>query len=145
MRLFRAGLTQPLARNNMEQEILQTLQEIRVILYFLLIVVSVGMLVWIVNWISNIATNFQKAWENDFIDQADKFFESANFDKLIEHCQNKLNKYPNHSTAIYWLARAKFELGDSAESIVLFQRLLELEPSWRDSHIEPYLKKLSSA
>jgi len=129
----------------MEQEILQTLQEIRVILYILLIVVSVGMLVWIVHWISNIAANFQSAWENDFITQADKYFESANFDKLIEHCQDKLNKFPNHSNATYWLARAKLELGDSAESKALFQRLLELEPSWRDSHIEPYLKKLSSA
>ncbi|MFV1983842.1 MAG: hypothetical protein ACC657_09925 [Thiohalomonadales bacterium] len=40
------------------------------------------------------------------------------------------------------MARGKQELGETVEAKALFVRLLELEPSWKESHIEPYLKKL---
>ena len=124
----------------MEQEILQTLQEIRGILYALTVIVSFIMLVWVANWISNIIANFKKAWENDFITRADKYFASANYEKLTEYCKEKLIKYPNHSNATWWLARAKQEMGEVNEAKVLFEKLLELEPSWKESHIEPYLR-----
>ncbi|MBW9274772.1 MAG: tetratricopeptide repeat protein [Candidatus Thiodiazotropha sp. (ex. Lucinisca nassula)] len=126
----------------MEIEILQTLQEIRGILYALTAIVSLVMLVWMANWISNIIANFKKALENDFINRADKYYKSAEFDKLAEHCQEKLAKYPNHSNATWWLARAKLETGSSSEARKLFKRLLELEPNWKETHIEPYLDKL---
>ena len=128
----------------MEKEVLQTLQEIRGILYVLTVIVSLVMLVWVANWVCNIVANLKKAWENDFITRADKYFKSAEFDKLTEHCQEKLAKYPNHSNATWWLAKAKLETGNNSEARKLFERLLELEPSWNETHIEPYLNKLSS-
>ncbi len=128
----------------MEKEILQTLQEIRGILYFLTVVVSLIMLILAASWVSNILANFKKAWENDFTNRADKYFERGDFDKLAEHCEEKLSKYPNHSNAIWWLARAKLEKRESAEAKLLFEKLLELEPGWRETHLEPYLRKLST-
>jgi tetratricopeptide (TPR) repeat protein len=133
-----------LARNDMENEILHTLQEIRSILYVLTVIVSLVMLVWVTNWVGNIVANFKKAWENYFITRADKYFESGELDKLTEHCHDKLAKYPNHSNATWWLAKAKLETGNNSEARNLFERLLELEPSWNETHIEPYLKRLSS-
>lgn len=128
----------------METEILQTLQEIRGILYVLTAIMSLVMLVWVANWVSNIIANFKQAWESDFTNRADKYFESAEFDKLAQHCQEKLAKHPNHSNATWWLARAKLETGSSSEARKLFERLLELEPNWKETHIEPYLDKLPS-
>ena len=127
----------------MEQQILNTLNEIRAILFVLTVVMIFVSLIWAVNWGSNIFANFKKAWENDFITRANKYFESANFESLVTHCEEKLKKYPNHTNAIWWLARAKQGMGKSLEAKALFEQLLELEPSWKDSHIEPYLKKLS--
>ncbi|MET0107286.1 MAG: tetratricopeptide repeat protein [Candidatus Thiodiazotropha sp.] len=73
---------------------------------------------------------------------ANKHFERAEFEKLEQHCQEKLNKYPNHLNAIWWLARAKLEIGEASEAKTLFERILELEPSWKETHIEPYISKL---
>jgi len=127
----------------MGNEILHTLEEIRGILFVLTLIVSIVMLFWVTNWIINIVFNFKKAWESNFKKQADKYFESANFAKLVEHCEDKLRKYPNHSTATWWLARANQELGKESEAKALFEKLLELQPNWKETHIEPYLKKLS--
>ncbi|MEW8229382.1 MAG: hypothetical protein AB2745_03595 [Candidatus Thiodiazotropha endolucinida] len=128
----------------MDKEILQTLHEIRGILLVLTSLVSVVLLVWVVHLISNILANFKKAWENSFITTADKYFEKAEFEKLTVHCEKKLIKYPNHSNAIWWLARAKQESGNVSEANALFKRLYELEPSWRETHIVPYTKKLTN-
>ncbi len=107
-------------------------------------VVTFCALVWAANWASNIVANFKKAWENDFINRAEKYFQSAKYEKLVEHCEEKLRKYPNHANAIWWLARAKQGSGNHSESKALFEKLLELEPGWRETHIEPYLKSMFS-
>lgn len=128
----------------MDSEILKTLQEIRDIVHVVAWVVTFCALVWAANWASSIVANFKKTWENDFFNRADKYFQSANYEKLIEHCEEKLRKYPNHSNATWWLARANKGLGNQPESKALFEKLLELEPSWKETHIEPYLKSMSS-
>lgn len=128
----------------MEQEILHTLKEIRGILYVLLIMVGFALFVWVVGGIKNILIGFKQAWENDFILRADELFESAEFEKLTKHCEKKLTKYPNHSIATWWLARAKQEMGDESGAKALFERVLVFEPTWKETHIEPYLNKLTA-
>jgi tetratricopeptide (TPR) repeat protein len=130
------------ARKMMEEEILNKLQDIYVLLYVLTIMLGFVMLIWVINWISNIKSNFKNAWENNFIQLADKYYESGNYARLISHCEEKLKKYPNHSNATWWLARAELKTGNTSKAKMLFLKLLELEPSWKESHIEPYLEKL---
>ena len=112
------------------------------VLSAMMIVVS---LIWAVNWSSNIFANFKRAWEDSFISKANSYFESADYERVVAHCEEKLRKSPNHTNAIWWLARAKQEMGKPLEAKTLFEKLLELEPSpnWRSSHVDPYLKKIS--
>ena len=117
----------------MEQEILKILQEIHGLLIGLISMLGFVMLIWVINWISNINKNFKKAWENDFIELADKYFESGNYSKLIDHCKSKLELHPNHSNATWWLARTELELGNLSKAKSLFEKVLELEPSWRET------------
>ena len=136
---------QALARTEnepMDQQILQTLQEIRGILTVLVVMVGVLFALWVVNWISNIVAQFKSAWENDFINRASKYFESGELDKLNKHCSDKLRKFPNHSKALWWLARSKMEAREREEAVTLFERLLILEPSWKEDTIDPYLNHL---
>ena len=128
----------------MESEILNTLQEIRDVLYVIAVIFGLTFLVWVINWIANIMANFRKGLEADFLNQADKYFERADFENLINHCNAKLSDHPNHSHAIWWLARAKLLIGERTEAKDLLQRLTELQPSWKESHIDPYLKDLGS-
>lgn len=128
----------------MDAEILQLLKEIRTSLYILTAICVGTFLVWVVNWIGSIKANFRKASEDDFQNRADKYFEQANFVKLTELCKDKLSTYPNHTYAIWWLAKTKYEIGETAEAKKLFHRVLELAPGWKDTHIEPYLEKLKN-
>ena len=123
----------------MENEVLQTLKEIRGILYILTVITGISMFVWLVHWARNIFISFKKEWERVFITQAENYFEKADYDKLIEHCGEKLRRYPNHSNAIWWLARVKQETGKELEAKKLFEKLLLLEPSWKENHIDPYI------
>jgi len=128
----------------MEHEILETLQDIRGMLYVLIAITSFTMFVWVFNWLTNIFANFKSGLDNAFIKQADSYFISANFNELVEWCEGELKKHPNHVNATWWLARAKKELGEVEEARALFERLLELEPSWKETHIDPYLKNLGN-
>lgn len=128
----------------METEILHTLQEIRGMLYLLLVIVCTCVALRVIYSINNVITGFKIAWDKNFIGQAGKMFERAQFEKLVEYCKKKLIKYPNHASAIWWLARAKLELGKQSEAQSLFERVLEIEPSWKETHINPYLKKISN-
>ncbi|MCP4430233.1 MAG: hypothetical protein GY806_04570 [Gammaproteobacteria bacterium] len=74
----------------MDPEILQTLQQIRNALYLLTAISGVTFLVWVIHWIGNIKVNFKQAWEDDFINLVDKYFERADFEKLAKHCNQKL-------------------------------------------------------
>ncbi len=128
----------------MDQEMLQTLQEIRGLLYVLVAVVAASVIVGIINRISNIVSNIKNVFKNSFIEQADKYFENAEIEQLIKYCEEKLKKHPNHSNAIWWMAKAKQESGDEIEAKALLERLLQIEPTWKETHIEPYLNKLNS-
>jgi len=128
----------------MESDILQTLIEIRNILYVLTAILGVTCLAWVIHWAVNIKANFSKAWEDDFITLADKYFKQADYEKLLTHCNVKLSDHPNHSNATWWLARTKQEMGEHDEADKLFLRFLELQPDLKESHVDPYLMKLSN-
>ena len=126
----------------MEQELFIILREIRFMLFILTIFACVFMFFGILKGIIRINKYFDDAKVDAFINRANKLFEKANYAKLIEHCKEQLEDSPNDSNAYWWLARAKQELKEFDEARSLYEKVLELEPSWRESHIEPYLKKI---
>jgi len=128
----------------MEQEILSALKNIRFLLYVFITLFGIFTFLWVINGVSAIRKNFGNAKEDTFIDEADKYFESANYKKLVKLCKEKLEKYPNHSNATWWLARAYLELGNKSEAKMLLEKILELEPRWEKSLTEPYLNKISN-
>jgi len=128
----------------METETLQTLLEIRNALYVLTAFASFAFIVWLIYAFSRIKANLKKAMDDDFTHQANKYFEVADFEKLAQHCNEQLTSHPNHIYALWWLARTKLEIGKVSEAKALFRRVHELAPSWKETHIDPYLEKLNS-
>jgi len=128
----------------METETLQLLQEIRNALYVLTAIAGLSFVVWLILAISRIKANITKAMDDEFHNQATKYFEVADFTKLTKHCNDQLSSHPNHIYAIWWLARTKFEIGEASEAKTLFQRVLELAPSWKETEVDPYLEKLGN-
>ncbi|MCG7981046.1 MAG: tetratricopeptide repeat protein [gamma proteobacterium symbiont of Clathrolucina costata] len=127
----------------MENEALHVLKEIRGILYFIAAMLGVITFMWFANWVKRIIIEFRTAWESAFINKANKYFERAQYEKLASHCEDMLKENPNHSNAIWWLARAKMGAGELHQARALFERLSGLEPQWQEEQITPYLEQMS--
>lgn len=90
--------------------------------------------------------DFNKVKKSESIrDLAVSHFESGKFVELVAFLKPKLRKDPNNSTALYWMARAYLELGNTAHAKVLLLKVKSLEPSWDEKYIEPYLSAIEDA
>ena len=134
-----------LALLSMEQDILHTLQEIRGYIFILTVCVCVSLTFFVFNWISNIYSNFKKEYDNYFVNEASRLFELGKYSDLISHCNEKLQKYPNHTHAKWWLAKVKLSQGNNDEASILFKELSLIEPDWKEKYIDPYLEQIEKS
>ena len=124
----------------MEQEILQTLQEIRGILLVIVVLffIWVGAIVY-----TAMAESLPFLKPKSINDKAQALFDEGRFPEIVELCEKHLSKKPNHLNSVWWLAKAKYNLKEYKHSEKLFNSLLEKEPNWQTEYITPYLDKLS--
>jgi tetratricopeptide (TPR) repeat protein len=124
----------------MESEILHTLREIKSILYVIGLVISIAMVFKVIELLSSIIKNFKSAIKDVWRNEANEYFDRGEYDLLISHCEKRIETHPNDATAIWWLARTHHANGSIEKAEEYFEKVSELEPSWRESHVEPYLK-----
>lgn len=125
--------------NHMEQDILNTLQEIRGIL----LVIVVFFLLWIFLVIySSLVEVFPFLKPKKIEEKAEILFEKGYIESVIRLCESNLLKRPNHASSVFWLAKAKYSLRQYEESSKLFHRVLEIEPNWKIEYIQPYIDKI---
>lgn len=124
----------------MEQEILTTLQEIRGLLFLLTSALCLVVLILFLRNLGRVFKYYKSLNKNRFNKEVGSEFASRDYSKVLGLCEEKLKKSPDHLDALWWLAKAKKEIGEKQEARELFERLIELEPSW-ENEIEPYLKK----
>ena len=127
----------------MDTEILKTLQEIRGLLFILTSAICFVVAILFLRNIGRAITHYKSLKANAFINEANELFDLGNYIELVDFCESKLKQLPNHSNAIWWMAKAKFRMGEEEEAKALFEKLIELEPSWEDDYIQPYIKKIS--
>lgn len=71
-----------------------------------------------------------------------KLLDKGELEQVIELAKNKLEEYPSHNYAIYFLAISYYRMENIHESYRLFKQLKELAPSWSEYYINPYLSEL---
>jgi len=123
-----------------EKEIINLLNNIQILLLVLVIVIIIHIVINFIRKYRNY--NYKNYIENKFINEADDLFDSKEYNQLLSHCNFKLTKFPNHSNAIWWKAKAQLALENINEAELLFKKLLKIEPSWNDELIKPYLKQI---
>jgi len=124
----------------MEAEILQTLREIKSILYVIGLIISIAVVFKVFEFITSIIKNFKKAIKEVWRNEANEYFDKGEYDSLISHCEKRIETYPNDVTAIWWLARAHLENGNREKADEYFEKVTNIEPSWKEEHVLPYLK-----
>ncbi len=126
----------------MEANILKELEAI----YRILFVIMCAVLFWAIikglTWIQNLVEGFKKAWDAWFDNSMCKYLDLGEYNKIIDECKEKLKKYPNHSSAIWFLAKAYYYKEENELSKKYFEKAIYLAPSWEEDAKE-YLGKLN--
>ena len=123
----------------MEAEILQTLKEIRGILYIITAIFFVGFSILAVN--SFIATrSVKKTLGESWKDKAIEYFDKGKFDELVIHCKERELTHKNDSNAYYWLARVYHQRGDLEKAKEYFDKASSISPEWHKEYIQPFLE-----
>ena len=127
----------------MENEILIALNEIKSILYIILSVVVIGV---VANWIRagiSFKNLVSKEIANIFTDESNTLYDEGKFHELIEKCEEHLEKRKNNVNALWYMAKAYYQLDKYEKSKELFEKVIKAEPSWKVSLLSPILKKLN--
>lgn len=126
----------------MDNNILSALNEIKVAIYILLAIVTIGVIAnWVRAWASvkNLA---RKELDDLFTVEAGNYYDEGKFDALLSHCEEKLRSKPNHSYALWYKAKAYYQKHEYEKSKKCFEQLEVTEPSWSASHVQPFLEKI---
>ncbi len=126
----------------MDNNILSTLNEIKVAIYVLLAIVTIGVVAnWVRAWAS-VKNLVQKELDDLFTKEAGNYYDEGKFDELLSHCDEKLKSKPNHSYALWYKAKAYYQKQEYEKSKKYFEKLEVTEPSWSASHVQPFLDKI---
>ncbi len=125
----------------MESEILQKLELIRGYVLTIMVVFVIWFFFKILESIQKIFTGFKKAWDTKFENDMENHMDQGKYDKVLEECLEKLEKFPNHLDATWYAAKAHFYKENDEESKKYFEKALYLAPSWKKT-INGYLEKI---
>ena len=123
----------------MEAEILQTLKEIRGVLYIIAAIFFVGFSILAVNSLVAIL-NLKKAYRKSWKDKAIEYFDTGEFDDLVAHCKEREITHKNDSNAYYWLARVYHQRGDLEKANEYFAKVSKISPEWHREYVLPFIE-----
>lgn len=125
-----------------EIQFLNELELIRNGVFIIAAILAFMLLLRAVDWALRLRDRHQIQKGESIRDMAVSYFESGKNVELVAFLKPKLRKDPNNPTALYWMARAYLELGNTAHAKVLLLKVKSLEPSWDEKYINPYLAEI---
>ena len=128
----------------MDAEILAALNDIKIAIYWLIAIVVIGV---IANWIRagvSVKSLIKNNIDESFSQEASDLYAKGKLDELLEHCKEKLEYMPNHAYALWYKAKAHYKMQKYEEAKQSFKLLAESEPSWDETHVQPYLSKIDA-
>jgi thioredoxin-like negative regulator of GroEL len=90
----------------------------------------------------HIRKQYKEYLEDSFKDTATKLINENDLEKANKLLSEKLQKEPNHSHAIYFLARLQYIERDFDSCTETLHKLLGLSPEWKEKHIDPLLNRI---
>lgn len=130
----------------MDNQIL-LLQEIRSGIWILVYLLSA---IFVVNLLKGVASGFKSfkaRWDDLFRCRAALLFDSGQYEKCIEFCNENLKTNPEKKTesahAYWFLGKSFFQIKDYDRAVINFKKSVEIYPSWGES-VDPFLRKIQS-
>jgi hypothetical protein len=118
------------------------LADIKTILLVVSVVGGIALLFAIIRTLFDLYFDIQRLMAKHFESAADDLLKQNRLAELKAHVAERLTTHPNHEYARWYLARALYLEGDRESAQREFAVLARLCPSWRDQHIDPFLREL---
>ncbi len=126
----------------MEQTTIQELIEIRQLLTFIALLLAMLVVGKLFAVVGNLINNWRTYSDSRIRVAAIDMFDRAEYVELEKFLQEKLTRFPNNATAIYWMARCNLSLSNIEKAKDYFLRLKALEPSWETEYVTPFLREI---
>jgi hypothetical protein len=97
----------------------------------------------VLNKLGTIFLSWRTKRSNMIRDMAIGMHDRGEYSDLVEYLSGKLSRYPNNPTVVYWLARGYLGLEQYSKAKKALLKLRELEPSWEEEYVAPYMKIIS--
>ena len=125
----------------MDIDILQELQLIRTYVFIIMFAIVLGVIVKAAESIQKIYIGFKEAWDTSFENNTENLLDMGKYEEAIKECKEVIKKYPNHSYANWYIAKAYYYTNNNELSKEHFEKALYLVPSWSDN-VNEYIVKL---
>ena len=126
----------------MDQDLIIELSKIKDLLS--IIVVLLGLVVGgkVIEMIGNISNNWRSFRTSRVRGASNDMHKRGEYAKLLEYLTKEMKSHPNCPTSIYWMARSYLSLSDYENAKTHFLKLKELEPSWDDEYVSPFMHEI---
>ncbi|CAA6691762.1 MULTISPECIES: hypothetical protein [unclassified Lentimonas] len=119
----------------MQAELLESIDlHLKIIAYTALTVGSLWTASFVAQRVLKRHDIYEQAWKRS----AHDLYEKGKINELLESAEQRLQKYPNNPTALYWKAKS-LRRNDSEEELrATIEHLIEEEPQWEEDWMKPY-------
>ena len=127
----------------MENEILQSINEIKTLMYIVIAIIGVGTV--LITFISiNVILKTAKFKKQEYFNfHAQEMLDKDCNEELIEFAQEYLEERPNHTYALWYLAKGYYNTKNYLQAKELFEKIGKTEVSWLET-VEPYLDEIKN-
>ena len=128
----------------MDSEVISILYEIKTAIYVLIVVVIIGV---IANWVRagvSMKNFIRRELDDAFSEEASDYYDKGEYEELLSYCEDKLKTKPNHAYALWYKAKAYYQKEEYGTAREIFDQLSKSEPSWSESHVQPYITKIEA-
>jgi len=122
--------------------LLHDVHEIKLILIGLLVLLSLIVAGVILIPIIAKKLSSEKQATDDLKEKGRELLDKGEIDRLIDLCNEKIKEYPSHSHAHWFLGLAYYRKKEWRKSLNELEFVWNIEPGWREEHIDPYLKDI---
>ena len=123
--------------------ILQELETIKGYLFIIMVLLFFRVVIKSLQSIQVVLKGFKTAFDQAFSDKMERFIELGKFEKVVAHCNEKLESYPSHLDAVWFSAIANYYLEKDEQALIHFERVIYLCPSW-ESSANAYIEKIKT-
>ena len=128
----------------MESQILSSLVEIKVALYWLIAILSVGVFASSIRAGLALRSAVRREKADRVSREAGGLYDDGKLEEVLAYCDDELKTRPKDPYAMWYKAKALYQMKDYENAEELLRRISITAPTWDEGHVQPFLRMIAS-